>query len=184
MTTRHILGLAVLLASIPANAWAENSNQSEVRASLERDGWRVAYGRMITEKEYWDTSVSIVESVYLKDPQPFIDYITTFVDSNVDKIAAQIPGVARADLIRWFDQSVRQNNIVTFRNLELNAGFATYQRWQEWTHPTVEGWPPHVGHATEKTPLPNWQQFYVRYRLVGGTPQLPGSAATRFRIPV
>ena len=120
MTTRRALGLAVLLASIPANAWAESSNQSEVRASLEQGGWSVAYGRMITEKEYWDTSFSIVQSVYLKNPGPFLDYITTFVDSNVQKIASQIPGIARDDLIRWLDQSVRQNQIVRFRNLELS----------------------------------------------------------------
>lgn len=202
MTAYRMLACMALVVAFVPNAWGESSNQGDVRTSLEEDGWRgnVAYGRMITEREYVEATGWIVASVYLKDPQPFLDYISAFVDSNIDKISAQLPGIGRDDLIRWLDQSVRQNQIITYQNLQVNAGFATYNRWQDVSYPEprtgqrrVNGpfgtwtYVPYVYYenVTRRTPLPNWHQFYVRFRFIGGPspsnpPPSPTNATQRF----
>ena len=103
------------------------------------------------------------------------------MNDNLTKIQRNLSDVAMSDLQRWIVQSLKQKTVIQYKGLRLEAGFATYNRWQRivydeprtrqrrvngpfgtWTYvPEV-----YTARVEKKVPLPNWNQFYLRYKLV------------------
>ena len=166
--TRLAVAIALSTVCVTAYSWAESSNRGEVRASLERDNWRVAWGDMFTEGDWLEGTLSVVASIYSENPGPFIAYMKQVAQQNYNRIVAQVPDLLLADLENWMKQSVETGKVITYRNLAIDAGFATYRRWQKWTHPSLDTshWPWRYRDVTDTTALPNWHQFFVyTYRL-------------------
>ncbi|MEN6537118.1 MAG: hypothetical protein ABFD89_25910 [Bryobacteraceae bacterium] len=168
---RSLVGILAVVLVTSSLATAEESNQKEVRASLERDGWRVAYGAIFTEGDWLEGTAAVVGSIYLKNSAPIDAWIKEEADKNYAKIRGQVANLALEDLTNLCLQSIRQKRLVEIRNLQIEAGFATYNRWQEWSHPSLDTsrLPWRYRNVTERTALPNWHQLYLRYRIVGNT---------------
>ncbi len=174
--------LVMTVAFFSASARAEDSNRNEVRANLEKDGWRVVWGKNFTEADWARGTKAIVESVASENPGPFLAWFEATLQENLDKIQSNLKGVTRADLDRWIVQSLKSKRPIAYKGLVIEAGFATYDRWQrvvydeprtrmEMRREPITGIKTKVPVAyTERVEkranLPNWHQFYVRYKLV------------------
>ena len=182
--TKVLTFVAGLSAALPAYCFAESSNQADVRRALE-DGWKVTgtgdvvYGKMLTEGDWLQGSEAVVSSCYSENPQPFLQWLQQEVNANYAKMAPGFPGLTQQTLMNWLQQSITQHRVIQYNKLQLEAGFATYNRWQEWSHPSLDTshWPWKYKDVQEKNPLPNWHQFYLRFRLVA-------AGATAARHPV
>jgi hypothetical protein len=173
------IGLALgVLACDAANS--EDSNRNDVRAKLE-DGWSVIYGKNFTEADWAQGVAAIAESIASDSPSSFLRWFGDEMNDNLTKIQRNLSDVAMSDLQRWIVQSLKQKTVIQYKGLRLEAGFATYNRWQRlvydeprtgqqkvsgpfgtWTYvPYV-----YTARVEKKIPLPNWNQFYLRYRLV------------------
>lgn len=169
-STVILIVATTLLWGLPLGALAESSNRGEVRKNLHRGGWKIAWGRVFAEGDWLEGAGAIVASYYSSNPKPFYLWIKLKVRENYVKIRSQIPGIAEDKLVELFEKSVEEGRIVQYKNMRLDAGFATYNRWKEWTHPSLDtsSWPPKYKNVTEKTALPNWHQFYIRFKFVRG----------------
>ncbi|MDM4019332.1 hypothetical protein [Roseiconus lacunae] len=164
-----------------SSASRESSNRNEVRANLSR-GWSVIWGKNFTEADWARGLKAIAESIASENPGPFLAWFSSVIDENFAKIQANLGNVTRRDLERWIVQSLRQKQIIRYGGLRIQAGFATYNRWQRTVHHEPRPkWKWIYGpfgsktkipdgvemHKVEhKIPLPNWHQFYIRYQLV------------------
>ena len=52
------------------------------------------------------------------------------MNDNLTKIRRNLSDVAMSDLQRWIVQSLKQKTVIQYKGLRLEAGFATYNRWQ------------------------------------------------------
>jgi hypothetical protein len=160
---------------------AEDSNRNDVRANLEKGGWSVIWGKNFTEGDWAEGSKAVAESVAAENPGPFLAWFGRVVDENFAKIERNLPGVAKRDLERWVVQSLKQRQIVRYKGFQIEAGFATYNRWQTvaYDEPRTRkkkvygplgtwtwGFEAYTERVEKKVPLPNWHQFYIRYKLV------------------
>jgi len=174
------VGTLLVLSSI---SHAESSNRNEVRANLAKGGWSIVWGKNFTEGDWIEGSAAIGGSVASGNAGPFLAWFDQVLAENFSKIQRNMVGVARRDLERWIVESLQQKRVITYQGLEIQAGFATYNRSQRTVHHEPRpSWtwihgpfgsktkiPDGVKmHKVEHTiPLPNWHQFYVRYRFVG-----------------
>lgn len=173
------LAAAVTVAlALGAAARAEDSNRNDVRANLSKDGWTVVWGKNFTEADWVRGLAAIAESVASENPGPFLKWFEATLDENFVKIERNMKDVGRADLKKWVAQSLKAKRPVTYKGLQIEAGFATYDRWQSIIYdeprtrkvnhfPFFEAFTERV---ERKTNLPNWHQFYVRYKLVPSGP--------------
>lgn len=179
-SSRTVLMLvsAIALAWFPASAHGDDSNRNEVRANLEKDGWRVVWGKNFTEADWARGTKAIVESVAAENPGPFLAWFEQTLQENFTKIERNLQDVTRADLKRWVLESLKQKRIISYKGLQIEAGFATYDRWQRivWDEPRTRRIPrpPFVEAYFERVErrdnLPNWHQFYVRYKFIENRP--------------
>ena len=176
--------IAIFLSYSSSTVWAEDSNRNEVRRNLE-DGWSVIWGKNFTEADWARGSIAIAESVAAENPGPFLAWFEQTLNENFAKIESNLRTVSRADLQRMVLQSLKQKSVVQIQGLEIQAGFATYDRWNRivYDEPRTRKIPrpPFIEYYTERvekrTNLPNWHQFYVRYKLTinpGQPVQNPG----------
>jgi hypothetical protein len=182
VSPRRLILLAVFAAILSVtSARAEDSNRNEVRASLERDGWSVIWGKNFTEADWARGIQAIEESIVSENPGPFLAWFSSTMDENFVKIQANMQNVTRRDLERWILESLKAKQIIMSNNLRIEAGFATYNRWQRtvhheprWRGSLIDGGFEMV-EVENKIPLPNWHQFYIRYKLVG----VPGTGPSK-----
>jgi hypothetical protein len=167
-----VASVAVALFAACA-AQAEDSNRNDVRANLEKDGWSVVYGKNFTEADWARGAMVTGQCFAVGNPGPFLAWFDTVLQENFAKIQSNLPNVARADLERWVFESLQKKSIITYKGLQIDAGIATYNRWQRIVVEVPDGIEYHGIHSRIKmkkvektTPLPNWHQFYVRYKLV------------------
>ena len=159
-----IVPIAVLFCA--SNAIAEKTNQKDVRKSLSKDGWQVAYGTMFTEGDWLEAAGSVVASYYSANPAPIEEWVRSEVDRNYAKIAPQVENLALADLKNMCIKSIRDGKLYQIKNLQVEVSIATYKRWEEWKHPSLDLKTGKYRNVTEKTKYPNWHQLYLRYRVV------------------
>ncbi|MBF0344044.1 MAG: hypothetical protein HQL06_07420 [Nitrospirae bacterium] len=168
---------------ITPSSWADESNREEVRRNLEGNGWRVIWGKNFTEKEWYEGTKAIAESIALESPAPFLKWFGDLMEENLVMIQNNMNNVGREEINRWIVQSLNSKRIITYQNLEIQAGFATYDRWDKLIYdeprtyqckqdlPFGAGWTWGVCTTTERVEktinLPNWHQFYIRYKLIG-----------------
>jgi len=163
-------------------ARAEHSNRNDVRADLEKDGWTVVWGKNFTEGDWIQGSEAIGESIVQENPGPFLRWFGQVMEENFNKIERNLQVATRQDVERWILQSLKEKAIITYNGFEIQAGFATYSRWERvvydeprtgqrrvrlypggpWTYvPYV-----YTERVEKEIPLPNWHQFYIRYKLL------------------
>lgn len=177
-----VLALAVTFYS-GSIASAEDSNRNSVRAALEQGSWTVIWGKNFTEADWARGTAAIAESVAADNPGPFLAWFEQTLDENFSKIERNLQNVSRDELKRWISQSLKKKQVVTYKGLKIEAGFATYDRWNRvvYDEPRTRkvkkplplgGWTWGVEAYTErvekKINLPNWHQFYIRYQLAPG----------------
>jgi len=187
---RHML-LAALAAVLAAtSARAEESNRNVVRANLEQGGWSVVWGKNFTEADWVRGLRAIAQSVAEENPGPFLEWFGQTLDENFSKIERNLRSVSRRDLERWILQSLKQKQIINYKGFLIEAGFATYDRWERVVYDEprsrmemrrepitgIESEVPvfYTERVERRTNLPNWHQFYIRYRLVGHQPDQSG----------
>lgn len=171
------------LTCFSSSARAEDSNRNEVRAGLEKDGWRVIWGKNFTEADWARGTKAIAESIATENPGPFLAWFEQTLQENFAKIQRNLAGVTKADLERWVVQSLKAKRPITFKGLQIEAGFATYNRWQRTVVEVPDGIEfqgikskVKMKKIENKIPLPNWHQFYIRYKLVENRPAGSGNA--------
>ena len=174
MQFKRIVPLSVVLAAAwsSGSAHAEDSNRNKVRADLVKDGWRIIWGKNFTEADWVRGTKAIAESVAAENPGPFLAWFENTLQENFAKIERNLAGVTRADLERWVVQSLKAKRPITFKGLRIDAGFATYNRWQRTVVEVPDGIQfqgvkskVKMKKIENKIPLPNWHQFYVRYKI-------------------
>jgi hypothetical protein len=180
-------GLVVMLACslafsavVATPAKAESSNRNQVRQSLSGGGWTVVWGKNFTEGDWVLGSAAIAESVAAKNPQPFLAWFDAVLQENFAKIQGNLVTVNLGDLEALVMRSLSQKGTVAVAGLDLDAGFATYNRWERIVVEVPDGIEfqgikskVKMKRIEKKIPLPNWHQFYVRYRLKDGGGQPP-----------
>ncbi|MEX2168348.1 MAG: hypothetical protein WD851_03485 [Pirellulales bacterium] len=192
ITRLLIVGFAIAV-SLPARGHAAESNRNEVRSNLDRGGWSVIWGKNFTEADWARGTKAIVESVAAENPGPFLQWFSQTVDENFAKIERNLKDVSRRDLDRWLVQSLKEKKVITYRGLQIEAGFATYNRWNVVTYDEPRsrkkkkslpfgGWTYVTEFYTERVEkrvsLPNWHQFYIRYKLAANNQSLGGNSGT------
>ena len=182
---RKYLTLATMITGLTLSsvALAEHSNRDKVRESLAKGEWRVIWGKNFTEADWIRGFKAIGESIATENPGPFLAWFGEVLDANFQKMQANLQGVARADLERWVLQSLKQKQIISYKGFLIEAGFATFDRWDRFVYDEprtrkvkqplpLGGWTWSVESYTErverKVNLPNWHQFYIRYQLIPG----------------
>lgn len=174
-----------------SSASRESSNRNKVRANLS-NGWSVIWGKNFTEADWARGLKAIAESIAMENPGPFLAWFSGVIDENFAKIERNLPGVGRRDLERWIVQSLNSKRIVTYRDFQIQAGFATYNRWERVVYDEPRSRriprPPFVEFYTERVekriPLPNWHQFHIRYKLGGGNVNVPTPGPTVIRYTI
>ncbi len=170
---------AAVLSFLTAVGRAEDSNRNDVRANLEKDGWRVIWGKNFTEGDWARGTAAIAESVAAENPTAFLAWFDQALDQNFTKIEHNLKDVTRKDLERWIIQSLKEKKAIKYRGLRIEAGFATYNRWQRVVYDEprtretwikvgplkTKGFEPYMERVEKKVALPNWHQFYLRYQL-------------------
>ena len=189
---RHVVLAALAAALFVSSSRADESNRNEVRANLEKDGWRVVWGKNFTEADWAQGTAAIAESVASESPGPFLRWFDETLDENMTKIERNLPGVLQDNIKQWIVQSLKQKTIVVYKNFQIQAGFATYNRWQRivydeprtgqrrvngplgtWTYVPYA----YTQRVEKQVPLPNWNQFYIRYLLGSGGGSATGGGA-------
>src|SRR5262249_51974177 len=122
-------------------------------------------------------------------PGPFLSWFDGTMQENLSKIQANARDIPTSEIRRWLVESLRRKLVVTYKGLQIQAGFATYNRWQRTVYDEPRtpqkkvkfglGWTyvPEVytERVEKRIPLPNWNQFYIRYKLVrAGKPSQHG----------
>jgi hypothetical protein len=182
-SVKCVLAVAIFsgfaICGVSTYARAEESNRNEVRRNLS-NGWSMVWGKNFTEADWARGTAAIAESIASDNPGPFLQWFDENMNENLNKIQNNMPGVARSDLERWIEQSLKKKKIVVYKNLKIQAGFATYNRWQRvvyneprtgqrrisgpfgsWTYvPYI-----YTEQVERQIALPNWHQFYIRYQL-------------------
>lgn len=174
-TAALAVGLMVVTA---AGGRAEDSNRNDVRADKEKDGWTVVWGKNFTEGDWIKGTKAIAESVAAENPGPFLAWFEQTLEENFTKVLKNLDGVARKDLERWLVESLKGKKLVSYKGLKIEAGFATYNRWERVVVEVPDGveWQGikskvKMKKIEKKIPLPNWHQFYVRYKLEKDEPK-------------
>jgi hypothetical protein len=181
MKTLRTLGLArpvmVVLAAAfalyPTMGRAEDSNQGQVRQQVEAGGWKVAYGRMITEAEYYEFTEALAASIGSGEPGPVTAYLGDLAETSVEKMADAAPEIGREELLNFVRQAiVTRGGSITRGRLDVKFGVATYQRYQRIVVDISDGFDwdgfnsrPRYRHEEQRIPLPNWHQPYIGIRL-------------------
>ena len=165
---------------VQAQAAAESTNRNQVRSNLQQNGWDVVWGHNFTEGDWVEGTGAIATSVVSESPQPFLKWFDYKLDQNFQKLARNSTQLTTSRLKRIVLQSLKSKRIVQNDQLQLKAGFVTYKRWKRvvYSEPHTYkckqrlpfgGWTWSVCSTTKtvekSVPLPNWHQFYVRYRL-------------------
>lgn len=171
-----VAAFAMLFISSPAVVYGEESNQTEVRENLARDGFQVIPGKMFTEGEWAAGAASLYASVQAGNPAPFFEWMGRELEGSVVKIQQQLPGVARDQILRLIQDSLRDGKVVQINGLDIQAGIATYKRWKEIGahYPEFYGLDVEWTFGKTKVPLPNWHQPYIRFRVHRGNLPKPG----------
>jgi hypothetical protein len=175
--------LGGLFALYPATGSAEDSNQGQVRQQIEEGGWKVAYGRMITEAEYYDFAQAVAASIASSEPGPIAAYLGDLAETSVAKMADAAPEIGREELLNFVRQAiVTRGGSITRGRLDVKFGVATYQRYQRIVADIPDGveWDgfntrPHYRHEEQRIPLLNWHQPYIGIRLRFEVAQTPGA---------
>ncbi|AFY54228.1 hypothetical protein Riv7116_1679 [Rivularia sp. PCC 7116] len=125
-------------------------------------------------------TTAIAASVASENPGPFMKWFDYKLEHNLHKLALNSTQLTTSRLKNIVLQSLKSKRIVQNNQLQLQAGFATYKRWKRVVyheprtykckkHFPWGGWTWVVCTTMKKVektmPLPNWHQFYVRYRL-------------------
>jgi hypothetical protein len=170
----------VLLA---VSAFGESSNRNEVRSNLESNGWQVVWGHNFTEGDWVEGTAAIAASASCECPAPFLQWFDYKLDQMLEHLQRSLSGVTKTVLKNWITQSLNQNRLVMYNGLQIQAGFATYDRWQD-ACINVPGYGRLCGgcvtvfgrrYCADKINLPNWHQFYIRFKLNGGGTPNPGT---------
>ncbi len=111
------------------NVVAEESNRNRIRAELS-DGWSVVWGHNFTEGDWVEGLAAISASIATESPGPFLKWFDYKIQQNIDLIMSRLPGVLRSSLYQWIVESLEKKRIIVYRNFRIDAGFATYSRWQ------------------------------------------------------
>lgn len=172
-----------LLAFLSVNevAKADESNRNEVRASLSKD-YQVVWGKNFTEGDWAQGASAIAGSVASGNPGPFMTWFSNELEQNLAKLQQNLPGVGADTLRSWIVQSLNSKKIIVYNGFKIQAGFATYQRWNRIVYHEPETyecrWEGPFGWTTgfcnrmvqkeRRINLPNHNQFYVRFQLSGG----------------
>lgn len=165
---------------VQAQAAAESSNRNQVRSNLQQNGWDVVWGHNFTEGDWVEGTGAIATSVASESPKPFLQWFDYKLEQNIQKLARNSTKLTTSRLKSIVLQSLKSKRIIQNNELQLQAGFATYKRWKRVVYHEPRsykckqklpfgGWtwvPCTTTKQVEKNvSLPNWHQFYVRYRL-------------------
>lgn len=179
-------GLAVFCTclGLSQNAFATSSNRDEVRKDLE-SGHHVVWGHNFTEGDWYEGTQAIINSVATENPGPFIAFFDYKLQQNITKIQSNLPGVAAATIKGWIKDSLKQKKFITYNGFKLQAGFATYKRWERIIYDEPQTYRCKVkgpfgswtwGVCTRsvqkerRITMPNYNQFYIRYQFVNDIP--------------
>ena len=185
-----LCAMGVLLMSFGANA--EESNRNEVRQNLSSDGWYPVWGHNYTEGDWIEAGMAAFSSIVAENPSIFIEWLEYKWDQNWEQMSGNLPGVLESTVKDFIVESIQDGQIKQIHGLSIQAGFATYNRWENvvyhepetyecpqyydypcptWSDPfrTCEGWTSSIcTRMVEKSytiTLPNWNQFCIRYKL-------------------
>ena len=115
-----------------------------------------------------------------ENPGPFLKWFDYKLEQSLHKLSRNSSRLTKNSLKNLVLQSLKRKRIVQINKLQLDAGFATYKRWKRVVYHEPRtykckqrlpfgGWTWSVCSTMKKVektvPLPNWHQFYVRYRL-------------------
>lgn len=112
-----------------AKAFAESSNRNKVRSKLSQ-GWQVVWGHNFTEGDWVEGLGAISTSVAAENPGPFLKWFNGKVEQNWVKINQNFPDISKQFFKQMLVQSLREKKVIFYKNLDLDAGFATYDRWK------------------------------------------------------
>jgi uncharacterized membrane protein YgcG len=190
--TIRVATTVLAILAISAVGWADDSNRNEVRSNLGKDGWRVIWGKNFTEADWGRATKAIAESVASENPGPFLAWFEQTINENFTKIERNLKDVTRRDLERWIVQSLRERKIIIYKGLRIDAGFATYNRWERVVYDEprtrqvmrrdpitgIKTYVPefYTERVEKRVPLPNWHQFYIRYQLIASGDSSSGSS--------
>ena len=167
-----IVAMLMLVAS--SMAFGESSNRNQVRANLASNGWNVVYGHNFTEGDWVEGTAAIAASVACECPGPFLKWFDYKVEQMIDHLERSFKDVKRDVLKQWIAQSLKSKKVIVYKKLRIQAGFVTYDRWQElcYNEPRTRrcGFRnlsvcPYVEKVCRKANLPNWHQFYIRFKV-------------------
>ena len=175
-----VLSALALTSALQGTASAEHTSREEVRRNLYNGGWSIAWGHTITEKEYAETAAALGVSVYTGQAEVAIEYAKYLARINYEKMRGQLPGVGRELFVNWVVQSIQKGTPLVYRGVELDAGFATYRRWERVVYHEPQTKTHWVKAGPFKTkvfkvemvkkeriiPWPNHHQPYIRLRPV------------------
>lgn len=176
----HIVGLMLLGSA--SSVFADSSNRNQVRANLESGGWHVVWGHNFTEGDWVEGASALASSISCECPTPFLKWFDYKVNQMIDKLRSNLPGVGESVIRNWITQSLNDKRIVTYKGAAIQAGFVTYDRWQE-ACIDVPGYGKLCAgcvnvfgrrYCARKINLPNWHQFYIRFKLKTGGGQQSG----------
>jgi hypothetical protein len=170
--TNSMTFVLLLILFLTPRVWAEKSNRNEVRENLSK-GWTIIWGKNFTEADWGRGIASIAESIASYNPGPFLAWFEATWQENLEKIERNLGDVSRKQVESWIVDSLKQKKAVTYKGFKLEAGFATYNRWESviYDEPRTRknkktGLPEvYTAKVEKKTSLPNWHQVYIRYQL-------------------
>ncbi len=159
-----------MILLVASQAMPQHSNQSEVRAGIEENGWKVAYGRMVKEEEHFQLAVAVAEGILSDNPAPVLAYFDDFAKATVDRISPQVPEISRESLIEQMKKAmITRGGLLTVGRVDIKFGVATYQHWELEVRrePQMVGWPLHMAmvRVEKRIPLPGSYQPYIGVRV-------------------
>ena len=172
------------LLTLNSYAFAEDSNQKEIRANIAKGGWNVYYGEKITEAEYVGISAATAVAVATENPAPVLKYLEDYVNRTVKKLKSKAPEMTETALRQLVEKAITaKKGESRVGKVDVKFGIATYKRWQRvvydeprtrqvkkekkvlgkrivWHEPEV-----YMERVEKITKLPNWHDPYIAIRV-------------------
>lgn len=173
-----LVGIPAVIIMTPtvveqAQASSFSSNRNQVRANLDKWGHYILWGVNMNEAEV----ARLGGKVFLSGGGGAVSYFENLVERNTAKLKRNAAGLPEKILKDMILQSLRQGRPVYYKNVQADAGIATYQRWKRvvyheprtktcWTGGYIKTKYPctYMAEVERKISLPNHHQPYIRIR--------------------
>ena len=138
-TTLALLASLTTLVGIPAvtimaptvveqaQASSFSSNRNQVRANLDKWGHYILWGVNMNEAEV----SKLGGSVFLSGGSGAVSYFENLVERNIAKLKRNAAGLPEKILEDIILQSLRQGRPIYYKNVQVDAGIATYLALEE-----------------------------------------------------